>query len=87
MITNFLLTLAYNLAAFIISFFPVHSGLPSEVTDAGSLIVTLMGYINVLIPVNTILNAMVFIGLFEVQVVLIKIILWLAKPVQMRLHF
>lgn len=87
MITNFLLTLGYNLAAFIIGLFPVHSGLPTEIVDTGQIVVTLLGYINYILPVNTILNGLVFIALFEVQVLLIKILLWLAKPVQLRLHF
>lgn len=82
MITGFIIDLFHTFLFNIIEFFPIGNGLPTEISDAITLIYGYLTAWSWLLPVYDLLTAVIFVISFELGVLGVKAILWIIRTVR-----
>lgn len=82
MITGFFLQLIFWLANALIGILPNATPLPSDFADGVSLIMAKLSAFSWLFPIYSLINAVIFVALFDLTILGFKLALWVLKLIR-----
>jgi len=82
MITGFLLTLVFSLASWVLGLLPLGTALPSQFSDAVTLIAGYLSAYSWLLPVYQLISALIFVVLFDTVILGFKLSVWVLKLIR-----